>query len=240
MGTGIRMTMESIHRSRKDGMRRSLPLVAWLALVISLTSAAKADPIMGNIVMTVAPSPPAAGTGLGIPTAAVYSSGPVDLSTLPQNLPLTGPALGFAGGGLIGQIIKTTFDLKITFNGAAGSQPSIDVTGPLTGWANYSPSPDHASSWFQATPTSATLHGWTVGSGVPMDLINQYLNTSNYHVDQLISASLPPDRANFALTVDPSTGVTTPEPATVLVYLVAIAGLGVRRGARAWRSFLAR
>ena len=34
--------------------------------------------------------------------------------------------------------------------------------------------------------------------------------------------------------------VSTPEPATVIVYLAAIAGLGVRRGVRSWRSFLAR
>ncbi|HZW33667.1 MAG TPA: hypothetical protein VFF52_23300 [Isosphaeraceae bacterium] len=210
-------------------MRRRLTLIACLASIVSLAGASKAGSIMGTIVLTVAPNPIIEdGQGLGIPTAAVYSSGPVDLGTLPQGLALPGPALGF-DGGLIGEPIKTAFDLKITFDGASGSQPSIDVTGSLVGMVEATQSPDTADSWFQSPPTSATVQGWSPNSGIPMALINQYLNTSNYQLFQIFAGSVPPDSDTFWLTVSPSTGATVPEPATVLLYLAAIAVPGAAR-----------
>lgn len=213
-------------------MRRRLALLAGLGLSIGLTNAAMAGPLLGTIVLTIAPNPIIEdGQGLGIPTAAVFSSGPVDLGSLPHGLALTGPSLGFVGGGLIGQDIETTFDLRIAFDGVSGSQSSIDVTGPLTGWAGEIPGYS-ADSQFQATPTLATVQGWTPNSGVPTALIEHYLNTSDYQLFQLVRGTFPPDTANFWLTVAPSAGASVPEPATILLYLAGLTVLGVRRGIR--------
>lgn len=191
---------------------------------------------MGTIVLTVAPNPIIEdGQGMGIPKAAVYSSGPVDLGNLPRGLPLHGPAIGF-GGELIGERIKTTFDLKITFESASTSQPTIDVTGSLAG--AVASEPGHSFAWFQGTATSATIQGWTPESGVPLALTNQYLDPSRYQLIQLITANAPPDSADFGLTVTPSAGAIVPEPATLLLYLAAMAVLGVWRGARPWQTHL--
>jgi hypothetical protein len=150
-----------------------LILIACLALVASVTGAAKANPIMGTVTLTVAPAGQFGGNpGLGIPTAAAYSSGPVDLGALPSTVPLTGPELAF-NGGLIEENIATTFDLKIALNSASGSQPSVDLSGPLRGWVASVQSPNVAGSSFWATPTSASLQGWAAGLGVPMALIGQ-------------------------------------------------------------------
>ncbi len=216
-------------------MRQRLMLVAALAFLLSVTGMAEADPIMGTITLTVAPAPPAYGNpGPGIPTAAVYNSGSVDLSVLPQNLFLTGPPLGFAGG-LIGNSINTTFDMKITFDGTSGAQPYVDVKGSLFGYV--ASVPGAASSNFSGTPTSATLQDWTVGSGVPLGLVNQYLNLSNYKpLYQLFAGTAPPQSSSFGLVIDPTPNVQTPEPTALLVYLAVLGGLGLRRGARAWWS----
>ncbi len=212
-------------------MRQRLMLVAALAIMLSVTGMAEADPIMGTITLTVAPAPPAYGNpGPGIPKEAVYNSGSVDLSVLPQNLFLPGPPLGFAGG-LIGNSINTTFDMKITFDGASGTQPYVDVKGSLFGYV--ASVPGAASSNFSGTPTSATLQDWTVGSGVPLGLVNQYLNLSNYQsIDQGSGGTAPPETGQFVVQVDPAPAVAAPEPAALLVYLVALGGLGAKGAVR--------
>ncbi len=212
-------------------MRQRLMLVAALAIMLSVTGMAEADPIMGTITLTVAPAPPAYGNpGPGIPTAAVYNSGSVDLSVLPQNLFLTGPPLGFAGG-LIGNSINTTFDMKITFDGTSGAQPYVDVKGSLFGYV--ASVPGAASSNFSGTPTSATLQDWTVGSGVPLGLVNQYLNLSNYEsIHQGFGGTAPPETGQFVVQVVSAPEVAAPEPAAFLVYLVAIGGLGAKGAVR--------
>jgi hypothetical protein len=216
-------------------------LVTFLAVMASVGPAANAGPITGTIVMTVAPAPAADGDpGPGIRAAAVYSSGTVDIGSLPKSLPLAGPPLGFYGG-VIEDSVKTTFELRITFNGASGSHPSVDVTGSLSGSVALLPSPTVAYSSFDATPQSAILRGWTPGSGVPLSLIDQYLNTSNYEpLHQGFVGQVPPDTGTFWLTVNPPAAATVPEQSTLLLYLVPIAGLGLRAGARAWRSPRAR
>ncbi len=111
-------------------MRRRLTLAAYFAFMASMANAAKADPIMRTMTLTVAPT--GAATGPGIPSAVVYTTGNIDLGNLGQNVTLTGPPLGFVGG-VIDEVINTTFDLKITFNGVSGSKSYIDITGPLSG-----------------------------------------------------------------------------------------------------------
>ncbi len=204
-------------------MRQRLMLVAALAFMLSVTGMAEADPIMGTITLTVAPAPPAYGNpGPGIPTAAVYNSGSVDLSVLPQNLFLTGPPLGFAGG-LIGNSINTTFDMKITFDGTSGAQPYVDVKGSLFGYV--ASVPGTASSNFSGTPTSATLQDWTVGSGVPLGLVNQYLNLSNYEsLYQLFAGTAPPQSSSFGLGSIRHRRCRHPSRPPLLVYLACWAG----------------
>jgi len=171
-------------------MRRVMVFAISLAFAGAAVPTAKADPIMGTITLTVEPALPYASVGPGIPNAAVYTSGPVNLSDLPQNFSLTGPPLGFVGG-LIQESIRTTFNMEIAFNGTGGSQPYVDVVGSLSG--GVLSNPDGAGSNFSGTPTSATLHDWTASSGVPLTLIGQSLNLSNYQfVSQGFSGTAPP------------------------------------------------
>jgi hypothetical protein len=219
----------SAHGSRRNAVRLILTISACLAFLASAT--AKADPIMGTITLTVAPALPTVdGAGGGIPSPAVYTSGLVNLGALPQNFALAGPALGFVGG-IIEESVQTTFDMRITFDGAAGSQPYVDVTGSLGGGVESLPG--SAASNFFGTPTSATLRDWTIGSGVPLALLDQYLNLSNYQqLTQGFGGTAPPDTGTFWLVMDPAPS-NAPEPASLLVYAIALAALGGRRGARA-------
>jgi hypothetical protein len=129
--------------------------------------------------------------------------------------------------------------MKITFNGASGSQPYVELTGPFVGGIGGTDMVENMGGFFTATPTSAVLHDWTPTSGIPLSLINQYLNTASYHIDGAIEGGAM-NMAGYLMTVDPSTPATTvPEPATLLMYLVVIGGLGARHRARAWRSLAA-
>jgi len=243
-------------------MVQRFTLIACLAFMASLTSAAKADPIMGTVTLTVAPDP-SLGYGGGIAQGpVVYSSGTVDLSqlfqsqiqpgpnpvVLYQGLSLSGPLLLPNAGGLLDENFNTTFNMKITFNGASGSQPTINVTGSLTGNAYGEPNGTSAGQMSQsafATPKSATVQGWTAESGIPSSLINQYSTPSNYYLAQQTSyqyngAEGIPATASFSLMANSSAVTPVPEPATVLVYLAAIAGLGLQRSVRLWRSCFAR
>ena len=77
-------------------------------------------------------------------------------------------------------------------------------------------------------------------SGIPMSMISQYLNPSAYSFTQAASgmsmASSPELYGGSFLNINASAGAEVPEPATVLVCLAAIAGIGIRRHARFWRS----
>ena len=73
--------------------------------------------------------------------------------------------------------------MTITFNGASGSRPTVDVTGNLTGQLDFAPSRDTAGlglstyiiSAFEGTASSVSLQGWTPASGIPMSLIDPLL-----------------------------------------------------------------
>jgi hypothetical protein len=242
-------------------MSRRIMFMAWLALVTALPSAAKADPIMGNVTLTVAPPAGLEGFGGSASSSApvVYSSGTVNLSQEFQSqiqpgggdsysgLVLTGGHLYPDFGGLPVQE-STTFQMQITFNGAGGSQPTINVTGTMNIQAQGTPEGTlntGAAIDSYAVPQSvtATLQGWTAASGVPMSLINQYLNTSNYSLwqqDIFSYGSTPgkdtPATGAFYLDANASAITPVPEPGTVVVYLAAFAALGVRYSARRWRS----
>jgi hypothetical protein len=208
-------------------MRPKSIAAAVFTLIAALSNSASADPVTGTIELTVPP-------GISKLANTSYSSGSVDLSTLPQNLPLPGPALGPNSAGAFTQTIDTTFNLRITFDGASGFQPVVDITGPLVGTIGGESITDNMGGQFTATPTSATLENWSPDSGIPLSLINQYLNTSSYHIDGAIEGGST-NLAGFLMTVDPSTPqspVPAPEPATILVFAAALAGMSVRRGVR--------
>ena len=156
---------------------------------------------MGTVVVTVPPRV----TRLA---NTVYSSGFLDLGTLPRNLPLPGPSLGYNNDGQFNETINTTFDLKITFDGASGSHPSVDLTGPLVGGIGGEQSTYNMGGQFTATPTTATLSNWSANSGIPLALIDQYLSTSSHHLDGSIQGLT--NNVGFLMTVDPSTGGALP------------------------------
>jgi hypothetical protein len=231
--------------------------ISCFALVASMTCGAKADPTMGTVTLTVAQAPYSNSWGGAIfQGPVVYSSGPVDLGQFFQGQIVLGGGETYQGLSLAGPLlvhwygfgseqIPTTFDMKIAFDGAGGSHPTIDVTGPLL--VDASSTPDTSSpEWNNgasfvnvaaaATPQSATVQGWTPQSGVPLSLINQFLNTSNYELGQADAYHLVPEgyptTSTFNLMANRSAVTFVPEPATVEIYLAAIAGLGVRRGVR--------
>lgn len=243
-------------------MRRRWSLIACLALMASSGRAAKADPIMGTVTLTVAQDPGVGLWGSAINQGpAVYSSGQVDLSqffqvpvvTFPDgsyteifpSVTLSGPLL-IRWDNLGSFLFNTTFDLKIAFDGASGNGPTIDATGTLNGFADSNTSdvetgPSNVLVGADATFQSATVQGWTPGSGVPMSLIDQFLKASNLRLGDedvytVNSTGGFPTSSTFSFSPDPSAVTYTPEPATLLIYLSAIAGLGVRGGARLRRS----
>ncbi len=243
------------HRFARHGIGGSFTLIACVALVTSLPSAAKADPVMGNITLTITPPPGLAGFGGSALSNApvVYSSGTVDLSqefqsqiqpggTVTENfINLSGPHLYPDFGGLPVQM-NTVFQMQITFDGAAGSQSTINVTGTMNVGAAGTPEGtinDGAIITSFGTPQSATVQGWTPDSGIPMSLINQYLKTSNYFLSQQDSfsyGSTPgqdnPATGTFTLIANASAITPVPEPCSALVYLTAFGALGFRH----WRS----
>jgi hypothetical protein len=195
------------------------------------TDKAKADPMMRTVTLTVKPTAlGGSGSSAAITQPVVYASGSVDLSTLPQGLELSGTPLVNVGG-LIDEVVNTTFDLKITFDGKSDSRPSIDVTGSPSGAVQGYPDTG-VQELFEAAPTSAIFQGWTAQSGIPIELRNKYLGFSKCSLRRSLSGNPVPDSADFTLTVASAPQVAAPEPATVLLYLAAIVGCGAHRGAR--------
>jgi hypothetical protein len=229
-------------------MGRGLTFIACLAFITSLTFESKADPIPADVTLTVEPS--------GMPMTGipyVYSGTIPDVNTPPSYISLSGATLGSPGPnfqGLIDIGIRTTFNMMITFDGASGSHPSIDVTGNVTGYFDVTGIPMSSPYWaggfnllsslsVQGTATSAILQGWTPASGIPMSLIDQYLNPSSYtFTEQGSGMGMATSQLNGGafLALNIPEGAEVPEPATLLIYLAAISGLVVRRGARLWRS----
>jgi hypothetical protein len=242
-------------RFARHGIGGSFTLLACVALMTALPSAAKADPVMGKITLTIAPPPGLTGFGGSASSSApvVYSSGTVDLSqefqgpvppgaTVGENsINLTGPHLYPDFGGLAVQM-NTTFQMQIAFDGAAGSQPTIDVTGTMNVYAAGTPAGTSNTGAFidsSAAPQSATVQGWTPDSGIPMSLIDQYLKTSNYYLWQQDNFSYGstqgqdnPATGTFLLMANASAITPVPEPGAALVFLAAFGALGARR----WRS----
>jgi hypothetical protein len=228
-------------------MRRTSTIIACLALMLSQTDTAEADPIPGTITLTAeAPY---------VPTA-VYTGTVADLSAPSSYVRLIGPELGYSNGWEKGPVnipIQSPFNMTISFDGASGSQPTIDVTGTLAGSyvvSTIPPSnPLYAGGFnltgelsVQGTVTSATLQGWTADSGIPISLINQYLNPSVYNILQqantgygMASVGLP-NVPETTLAINLNAATAAPEPATILVYLASIAGLGLHRFGRRRQS----
>ena len=232
-------------------MRRTLAHIAGLALIASITHPAKADPITASVTLTVEPNDMPMS---GIPY--VYTGTIADLTAPPSDIGLTGTTIGYPGSFWSAPMqtgIQTTFNMTITLEGAPGSQPSIDVTGTVTGSYAISvipqSSPYYADGYnytnslsVQGTATSATLEGWTPQSGIPMSLLSQYLNPAIYSFSEQgsggmgkASVYLPPELPAY-LEITASAAAEAPEPAAVLVYVAAIAAWAVRRGALSWRS----
>ncbi|MFI5461666.1 MAG: hypothetical protein ACHRXM_40290, partial [Isosphaerales bacterium] len=93
----------AVHRSGRDRPRRIVTVVCCLALTAALSSAARANPIAGVVALTVGSTGPNASASLPGISNGVFSSAwgsspsspvQVNLTTLPTDLPLGGPALG--------------------------------------------------------------------------------------------------------------------------------------------------
>ena len=234
----------SLRRTRTG--RRHLALVSCLAIAAFLPSASKADPIQANIAVSVGPlTGPGGGSVGGTGPQYQYSGTIPDANSLPSSILLSGPTLGnFEGyNGTFPFIsVQAPFNMTITLDGVSGSHPSIDVVGNLTGgFQSQSLAPEFSNTtdvsytlWGSAT--SASLHGWTTSSGIPMSVIAPFLDLSTYSFPQSNLYANYWIKEGFVVNFNPSANVDTPEPATVLMYLAVIAGLGARRGARIWRS----
>ncbi len=224
-------------------MGRGLTFVACLAFMTSLPSEARAGSISADVSMTVVgelgnPYPYITSIpDVSSPPSIVYSGPtPLNLSTIDY---------------LVDDNIRTTFNMTITFESPSGSHPSIDVTGNVIGNFDVaiipSSSPFFAPGGFNlssslyavGTGTSATLQGWTPASGIPISLIEPYLNPSIYGFSAwgrgmgIVYSELYGEESYF---INMPGVASVPEPTTALMYLAAIAGLGVWRGARLRRS----
>ena len=227
-------------------MRRTTTLLACLGITAWLTAPSKADPIQGTVQVTVEPN----GSQM---TAIPYTyTGTIYDMANTTGTGLSGPVLGspLFSTSPIHAPINADFDLTVTFGGGSSNGPSIDVKGTVTGSYDVTAIPQSnplyaqgynlsSSLYARGVATSATLLNWSPDSGVPISLINRYLNPAVYSFTQagtgtwMASAAL--DGAS-SLSIDLAAGTETPEPATVLIYLAAIAGLGARRVARVRRS----
>jgi hypothetical protein len=233
-------------------MRHTSTIIACLALMLSKAVTAEADPIPGTITLTAQEG----GSQLTGPPPATYTGTVADLSAPSSYVMLSGPELGYSSGyaqGTMNIPIQATFNMTISFDGASGSQPTVDVAGTLTGSYVVSTIPPSNPLYAEGynltgelnlggTVTSATLQGWTTDSGVPMSLINQYLNTSSYNIYQQVytgpymASVVLPNTAVTNVDINLSTATAAPEPATILVYATSIAGLGLQRFGRRRRS----
>ncbi len=237
--------------------RRTLTIVVCLGFLALPGRSAMADSIMGTVEMAITGI--GSGNG-GLPNGVIAISGSnlygqpqaIDLSVLPLSLGLSGPSLGFsptftaaennpsAIDEIYNQTVNTTFDMKIAFEGASGSQPTVNLTGSLVGaYVGGTLTPD-MSGRFTATPMSATLENWSPSSGIPLSLLEQYLNTASYQIVGAIGGSMAND-LYFSMTVDPSMGVlpaAAPEPSTLVVFAaMAVATMIHRRCRKVDQSF---
>lgn len=215
-------------------MRRVSAFVACLAFMTYLPFDARAGSIPADVSLTVGPP-------LGNPYA--YTTSIQDVNTPPSSVYL-GPTPGYLSDLThpVAENIQTTFNMTITFEGPSGSRPSIDVTGNVTGYLDVtvipSSSPYYAMGYNLSSSLnamgigkSATLQGWTPASGVPMSLIEPYLNPSIYGFSEQgrgMGMAYSELYGGATLFTNLPAAASVPEPTTLLMYLAAIAGLGVR------------
>lgn len=248
MTTTMSVLAHPFYRCERCFCRQTLAVAVCLTLVVSLGSTVRANPITGTITATVSNAPPPDGSASYYSTdwfsaqSGGFASGgtptAVDLSILPTGLPLPGGDLGYNTHGTFGQKINAPFDLKITFDGTSGSHPFVELTGTLVGEIGGTSLYANMGGWFIPTLTSAVLHDWTPDCGVPLSLINQYMNPASYHLDGAIEGGSM-NGVGYLMTIDPSTGASVvPEPATVVMYLAVIGGFIAWRGSRALRANL--
>ena len=228
-------------------MRRTTTLLACLGITAWLTAPSRADPIQGTFKLTVGPT----GSGMSF-YPYTYTGAIPDMTNARSSTILWGPPIEapLVFTEAIHVPINANLDMMVTFGGVSANGPSIEVKGTMTGSYDVTAvprsGPDYAQGYnldsslnVRGVATSATLVNWTPDSGVPMSLINQYLNLAVYSLAQVGT-----ERGRTSVTVggmpslsiDLAAGTETPEPATVLIYLAAIAGLGARRVARVRRS----
>ncbi len=244
-------SVRPIPRMVNGGTRRCLALASCLAIMAFLPPPSKAAPIQANIAVSVGPLTGPGGVAVGGTGPQYQYSGTIpDVNSLPSSIVLSGPTLGnFEGENspypwLIN--VQAPFNMTITLDGTSGSHPSIDIVGNLTGGFQSqvlergSIIPTDVSYTLWGSATSASLHGWTTSSGIPMSTITPLLNLSTYSFPQENLFVNYWTKDGFVVNFTPPPNAETPEPTTVLMYLAVIAGLGARRGARIWRSRLQR
>jgi hypothetical protein len=201
--------------------------------VAALTSSAQADPISGGIALMIG-----AGYGSSVPEFVADMANPPYKGGQLGGEPILPPE-GFGSG-----TISDSFNVSIVFNAASGANPTINVIGAITGVYTVTDlepgNPLWSSGGFnfetslrmEGTATSATLENWSPASGVPLSLINQYLNLSDYHFTETaggLSIAAPYyDNLQASFSIDLPPAVPAPEPTTAILYVAAIGGLVVR------------
>jgi hypothetical protein len=183
---------------------------------------------MGTVELTVGPD--------SVLRGDVFSSASVDLSHPSQVQELPGGSVSFlretppqGTPQPFDQSINTTFDLRIYFGGPSSGQPYVELTGKLTGHIGEGRQTFDLGGQFTATPTSAVLHNGTADSTIPPALIDEYMHPHRYHLDGAVTGGQ--DDIGFHMTIDPPPGcsvIPSPEPATVVVWLAAVAALGLQ------------
>jgi hypothetical protein len=165
-------------------MRRGLTWIACLAVVAPMPRVSKADPIQATVTMSVEELT-STGSDATVIGGPYQSSGNIsDLNALPSSINLSGPNPGSSSFLFTHPVVpsttnvQSTFNLTISLDGASGSHPSIDVTGPLTGSIEAADisqalqgivlTRSEITKSFQGVATSASLQGWTPTSGIPM------------------------------------------------------------------------
>jgi hypothetical protein len=147
------------------------------------------------------------------------------MSTFPQNWVVPGTSLGpNIQSGVTWPINSAGFDMDISFYGPSGGVLGVlvELKGTLSGTFTENASGSGFSGTITGTPSTAVLLGGLPGSGgVPLALIDQYLNTANYAISGSIEG--PNNQLFYSVTVDPSPEVSTPEPSTLAVF----AALGI-------------
>jgi hypothetical protein len=179
---------------------------ACLALMALLSRSATADPITGSIQIDA--------------VGASYTAGAADLSTFPQNWVVPGGSLGpNVQSGTTWPFNSAPFEMDISFYGPSGNA-LVELNGTLSGTFTENASGSGFSGTVTGAPTTAALFGGLPGSGIPLALIDQYMNMANYTIS--VSIEGPNNQLFYSVTVNPSPEVSTPEPGALAAWGAAL------------------